>query len=115
MDCYAEALRPLETPFYDLRAAVSAGGAASLPSTAEPRNAIATNNTFVTALTMYRSMDLTQYLARRERTKMEARMTAEVFEPARSCAGPMVPAGPTSVEARANCPQWAARLRRSRA
>ena len=43
---------------------------------------------------------------------MEARMTAEVFEPARSCAGPMVPAGPTSVEARANCPQWAARLRR---
>ena len=64
--------RPPESPFYDLRAAVSQGaaglpaavsarGAASLPSTAEPRNAIARNNTFITALTMmYRSMDLTQ-------------------------------------------------------
>src|SRR5262245_20311240 len=43
-----------------LPADVSARGAASLPSTAEPRNAIARNNTFITALTMYRSMDLTQ-------------------------------------------------------
>src|SRR5215471_18649753 len=62
---------PPESPFYDLRAAVSQGaaglpaavsarGAVSLPSTAEPRNAIARNNTFITALTMYRSMDLTQ-------------------------------------------------------
>src|SRR5262245_494797 len=29
-------------------------------STAEPRNGIARNNTFITALTMYRSMDWTQ-------------------------------------------------------